>query len=186
MELSIGDLSEASISQALTNNNVFSKSDVVDDSSERNDSISFGEVDDLSSPLCQPNTEGDKPSTKIHVTVHQNPDWLSDLKKNFKAEIIDVCSLKAREAVSSNELIELDKEFHAVKNEIINSLMTWLKKAYAGVGKPSNCHVLSSYLFHVIICRQKDNDAASNILKLCISQHVSRDSRGSWQKNSKH
>ena len=40
-------------------------------------------------------------------TVHQNPSWCRDLKINFKREVIDPCSARAREAVENDELIEV-------------------------------------------------------------------------------
>ena len=38
---------------------------------------------------------------------HKFPNWLSDLKKNFKEEIVDPCSAKVREAVENDVYIEV-------------------------------------------------------------------------------
>lgn len=40
-------------------------------------------------------------------TIHSNPNWLPDLKKNFMTEIIEPCSTKTKEAVRANAYIEV-------------------------------------------------------------------------------
>ena len=53
----------------------------------------------------------DKPRSKKvsggMKTVHQQPNWLQDLKKNFHAKVFDICSARTREAVVNNEYIEV-------------------------------------------------------------------------------
>lgn len=43
----------------------------------------------------------------VSSTVHQNPNWLSQLKKSFNTEIIEPCSARARHAVTNDEYIEV-------------------------------------------------------------------------------
>ena len=40
---------------------------------------------------------------KSKETQHTNPNWLTDLDRNFQNVIVDKCSLMTREAVSGNE-----------------------------------------------------------------------------------
>ena len=40
-------------------------------------------------------------------SAHQNPNWLSDLKKNFYSEIIQPCSVKTKEAAENDEYIQV-------------------------------------------------------------------------------
>ena len=40
-------------------------------------------------------------------TVHQQPNWLQELKKSFRSKIIEICSAKTRHAVDNNEYIEV-------------------------------------------------------------------------------
>ena len=41
------------------------------------------------------------------VTIHQNPGWLEEMKKNIQEQIIFACSSRTREAVEQNEYIEV-------------------------------------------------------------------------------
>ena len=43
----------------------------------------------------------------VEHTVHTNPDWMMDLKKNFHLEIANSCSARTRAAVENNEDIEV-------------------------------------------------------------------------------
>ena len=70
-------------------------------------------------------------------TVHTNPNWLKDLKKNFKQEIIFKCSLRTRNAVEEDEYIGNDYEHRKVKAEIIDCIMRQVKSIFGGVGKPT-------------------------------------------------
>ena len=57
-----------------------------------------------------PTTPVARPSDLLSPTVYKNPDWLRELKATFKPEIIDVCSVKAREAAEANKYIEVNVE----------------------------------------------------------------------------
>ena len=76
------------------------------------------------------------PNTDNEPNIHQNPNWLKDLKRNFKEEIIDKCSARTISAVNENEYISEPKEFLRVKNEIVNTVLDKLKKVHGSVGKP--------------------------------------------------
>ena len=86
-------------------------------------------------------------------TIHSNPGWLPDLKKNFMEEIIEPCTTKVKKAVKGNVYIEVglwcnimfgvilinfqdDKEFDKIRNDIINSVMYKLEGLHRGIGKP--------------------------------------------------
>ena len=45
--------------------------------------------------------------TTSALTVHQNPGWLEEMKKNIQEQIIFACSSRTREAVEQNEYIEV-------------------------------------------------------------------------------
>ena len=42
-------------------------------------------------------------------SVHQNPNWLKELKKNMFLEIIDPCSARTKSAVRSDKYIVVSK-----------------------------------------------------------------------------
>merc|ERR1719318_1339357 len=69
-------------------------------------------------------------------TPHTNPDWLRDLRKNFKSEIIDKCAVNVREAVDKNKTIEDLRERRDIRNTIINSVVSHLVKIFGEVSKP--------------------------------------------------
>ena len=48
----------------------------------------------------------EKPQT-WKQTCHTNPNWLADLTQNFKESVISKCSQRVRNAVDSNEIIEV-------------------------------------------------------------------------------
>ena len=54
-----------------------------------------------------PDTPVSRPKHGMSPINHQFPDWLSDLKKNFKAEIVEPCSARTREAVENDDYIEV-------------------------------------------------------------------------------
>ena len=56
-----------------------------------------------SSPLSRPAAT----PPAVSSTVHQNPNWLAELKRNFHAEVIEPCSARARDAVENDEDIEV-------------------------------------------------------------------------------
>ena len=107
------------------------------------------ESESPTTPVC-------RPKDVSSPTVHQNPDWLKNLKKkeNFKAEIIEPCSFRTKEAVRMDDYIPVldiaicilvignfgilqdEKEFSRVKNEIVNSVLAKLKGVYSTAGKP--------------------------------------------------
>ena len=51
----------------------------------------------------QASAEADPSSSNIH----QNPDWLKQLKINFHTEIISPCSARTRQAVDGDEYVEV-------------------------------------------------------------------------------
>lgn len=55
-------------------------------------------------------------------TVHQNPNWLYELKENFKDKIIASCSARTKEAVECNAYIEVkfDENFFHISLLDIN------------------------------------------------------------------
>ena len=69
-------------------------------------------------------------------TIHQNPNWLADLKTNFTTEIISVCSARTKSAVENNENIEDSRENDRVRNEILSNLMDKLMNIFGCEGKP--------------------------------------------------
>ena len=58
------------------------------------------ESESPTTPLCRPRVVSSP-------TVHQNPDWLKTLKKNFNGEIIDPCSFRTKEAVRMDDYIKV-------------------------------------------------------------------------------
>lgn len=94
----------------------------------------------------------------VVASIHQNPNWLKDLKTNFKAEIVDVCSSKSKQAAENDEYIEVtrteliiilhlkffqdEEEFKRVRNEILNSAMKYLKKVFGGTKNPGTVYLL--------------------------------------------
>ena len=40
-------------------------------------------------------------------TVNTNPNWMSDLKKNFYQEVVLSCSTRTKEAVDKNEDVQV-------------------------------------------------------------------------------
>ena len=70
-----------------------------------------GDMSPPSSVISSPKTVVDKPPSKEvsggMKTVHQQPNWLQDLKKSFHAKVFDICSARTREAVGNNEYIEV-------------------------------------------------------------------------------
>ena len=69
-------------------------------------------------------------------TAHTNPTWLKDLKKNFKRDIIERCSVKVREAVEKDAKIEDLREKRVVRNTIINTTVDRLVEIFGGVSRP--------------------------------------------------
>ena len=67
-----------------------------------------------SSTTMSPATAVSRPRPDVSPSVHQNPDWLKQLKANFKAEIILPCSARCREAAENDEYIEVDIKFYGL------------------------------------------------------------------------
>ena len=96
---------------------------------------------------------GRKSAPKKTLTVHSNPNWKQDLKKNYKEIIIDNCTKPTRDAVEENEIIKVhlrkisrwalngnfqdQRRKRAIRNEIINTVIDNLLEVYGGVGCPS-------------------------------------------------
>ena len=70
-------------------------------------------------------------------TSHNNPNWLSDLKRGFKSEIIGQCSSRTKTAVSNNEYIKENYEFRKVKAEILSATMERVRTVFGTAEKPS-------------------------------------------------
>ena len=66
-------------------------------------------------------SSGSNQAVSSTLTIHQNPNWLKDLKTNFRAEIIEVCSAKVTNAVKFNEYIVVSK---GNVEKIINMLIS--------------------------------------------------------------
>ena len=64
---------------------------------------SCSEVFSESLESSQASAEADPSSSNIH----QNPDWLKELKINFHTEIISPCSARTRQAVDGDEYVEV-------------------------------------------------------------------------------
>ena len=75
-------------------------------------------------------------SASAGSSAHSNPDWLKDLKKNFKKEIIGKCSMKVQEAVENNHDVKDAREIKAVRNEIMNTVVGHVVKIFGGVSRP--------------------------------------------------
>jgi len=109
-----------------------------------------------SSPEEEKNTEECLPERSITEkssvpdvgSVHQNPDWLPRLIKNFDQEVIFACSTKTKEAVIKNEDIKCEREFKRVKNEILFNLVCKLQEIF-GRGKPGKAAV-RDLLVHLV------------------------------------
>ena len=56
-------------------------------------------------PTGASGTSGSSPAAP--VTPHTYPNWLSDLKKQFRVLIIDKCNFRTRQAVDNNEKIKV-------------------------------------------------------------------------------
>ena len=74
--------------------------------------------------------------TGTSSSPHTRPDWLKDLKKDFRTVVIEKCSLKAREAVENDVKIEDTKKLKDVRNEIINETVSCLLNIFGDVGRP--------------------------------------------------
>eukprot|EP00092_Neocalanus_flemingeri_P087963 GFUD01111089.1.p1 GENE.GFUD01111089.1~~GFUD01111089.1.p1 ORF type:complete len:578 (+),score=143.83 GFUD01111089.1:34-1767(+) len=94
-------------------------------SAEENLSVSRSSTSDSEENLADP--EDGEPSG---VTQHTQPNWLEELKGNFHVQIIELCSARTRRAVELNEKIKEQKQFNAVKNELINTVITHLKTIF--------------------------------------------------------
>lgn len=69
-------------------------------------------------------------------SAHSNPDWLKNMKRDFKTEIISKCSMKVREAIENKLKIEDIRERKSVRNEIINTLVAAVSRIFGGVSRP--------------------------------------------------
>ena len=69
-------------------------------------------------------------------TCHTNPNWLNDLKRVLKSDIMENCSKKVRDAVNSNEKIDDVKERREVRNMILNFLVDRIVEIFGGVSRP--------------------------------------------------
>ena len=89
-----------------------------------------------STPICSPKnvsdhaSDEDETSSTLRETQHTNPNWLVNLKSNFKEVVIDPCSVKTRNAVNNDEEITTPRDYRAVKNEIVNSVLNYLKTMF--------------------------------------------------------
>ena len=48
-----------------------------------------------------------EPEQSSLPTVHENPEWMSNLKKNFFRDIIEPCSIRTKTAVVNNEDVKV-------------------------------------------------------------------------------
>ena len=64
-------------------------------------------------------------------------NWLTQFRANFKKNIIDKSSYKVLEAVESNAVIESLRERREIRNTIINTIVTHLRKIFNGDESPS-------------------------------------------------
>ena len=104
-------------------------------------SVSLGETShappsDGLSPLPKVQHVDDLDTTPTRSTPHTNPDWLKDIKKNFKSAVIEKCSQKVQDAVENNTKISDIRTKKEVRNSIINETVSCLLDIFGGVGKP--------------------------------------------------
>ena len=78
----------------------------IDTATGENEAHEFPDHDHPDTSLSSANTVGDK--TKKKQTVHSNPDWLSHLTDNFRVVIISKCSQRVRDAVETDENIQVN------------------------------------------------------------------------------
>ena len=70
-------------------------------------------------------------------TVHTNPDWLPNLIRNFKEEIIHPLSKSVIEAVENNTVIEDKTTKREIRMAIKNSIAKKLVDIFGGVSRPT-------------------------------------------------
>ena len=111
-------------------------------------------------------------SNKRAKTVHLNPSWKDDFKKNYKVLVEEKCSNVTRDAIDQNEDIQVSLSFvladpikfcfqdmlkrRKVRNEVINAVVEFLVEIHEGVGNPSKflAHInLPYYIYCNLLCR---------------------------------
>ena len=103
-------------------------------SSEASFSMATGSFSSQESFPTEDTLDEDSPGSS--KTAHTNPTWLKDLKKNFKKDVIERCSVKVREAVEKDAKIEDMREKRLVRNIIINTTVDRLIEIFGGVSRP--------------------------------------------------
>ena len=88
-------------------------------------------VEGAGATTIQSVTDDDTPSTAF-----SNPDWLRNMKKNFRTEIIDKLSNPVCEAVANDVEIDDLKQRRIVRNDIINATVAYIIKIHGGVSRP--------------------------------------------------
>ena len=78
-----------------------------------------------SPPPSSESLAGPSPFSGGTATVHQQPDWLRQLKRNFNKEVVAVCSSRTREAVENNEYIQVVMHALMISNKTCYLLPGW-------------------------------------------------------------
>ena len=78
-----------------------------------------------SPPPSSESLAGPSPFSGGTATVHQHPDWLRQLKRNFNKEVVAVCSSRTREAVENNEYIQVVMHALMISNKTCYLLPGW-------------------------------------------------------------
>ena len=100
-------------------------------------SISKELVDESADHANNESASSSEVSTQGNKTVHNNPNWCSDLIHNFKSVIFEKCSQRVKDAVENDEDIQNKKLRREVDREIINQTIDYLKVVFGGVDSPS-------------------------------------------------
>lgn len=72
----------------------------------------------------------------MRSSAHTNPQWLKNLKLNFKTDIIDKCAINVQEAVKNNSRISQIRECRDIRNAIINTTVNRIVEIFGGVSRP--------------------------------------------------
>ena len=56
-----------------------------------------------------------EPEPSSLPTVHENPQWMSNLKKNFFRDVVEPCFIRTKTAVVNNEDVKV--EINCIKNK---------------------------------------------------------------------
>ena len=75
-------------------------------------------------------------NTPKRSTAHTNPEWLKELKRNFKSDVIEKCSRDVQDAVENNTKLKNKRTKKEVRNSLINQTVSCLLDIFGGFDKP--------------------------------------------------